>query len=275
MGVSRKIYNTTVDYYNRDDKDSINWMKVTHVIFNELSEYEWLSKDYGDCRLTRENGRWFLIVPTREMVETIHFENQEGAVALDPGVRTFMAYFSSDGRFGLIGYRACDEIFKKLNKMDTLLSQRDLCKKDRRKRAVFDRKIRKLRWKVQDMVDELHWKTINYLVKNYKVIYLPTYETSEMTKRGKRKINHNVVRNMLSFRDFEFAERLKNKCEEYGVTLVRCNEAYTSKTNSFSGEIMNIGSREWFTYDGVRINRDVNGARNILLRAMRDDSAIG
>jgi putative transposase len=52
------------------------------------------------------------------------------------------------------------------------------------------------------------------------------------------------------------------------------NEAYTSKTNSWTGEIMNVGSREWITVDGLKINRDINGARGILLRALGDSPAL-
>ena len=89
------------------------------------------------------------------------------------------------------------------------------------------------------------------------------------------EINKKVVRAMQSYRFFEFSERLKNKCLEYGCILIRSNEAYTSKTNSFNGEVFNIGSRKRFKYDGIYVDRDINGARNILLRAMRDSSACG
>lgn len=63
------------------------------------------------------------------------------------------------------------------------------------------------------------------------------------------------------------------KCMEYGVTLIRSNESYTSKTNSFNGDIMDIGGKKSFLYDSIIVDRDINGARNILLRAMRDSSA--
>ena len=38
--------------------------------------------------------------------------------------------------------------------------------------------------------------------------------------------------------------------------------------------IKGLGSRERFTYDGVTVNRDINAARNILIRALRDSSAM-
>lgn len=33
--------------------------------------------------------------------------------------------------------------------------------------------------------------------------------------------------------------------------------------------------KEYFEYDGVTLSRDINGARNILLRCMRDSSTCG
>ena len=42
-----------------------------------------------------------------------------------------------------------------------------------------------------------------------------------------------------------------------------------------NGELIKgLGSREQFTYDGVTVNRDINAARNILIRALRDSSAM-
>ena len=80
---------------------------------------------------------------------------------------------------------------------------------------------------------------------------------------------------MQSFRFFVFLQRLKQKCLEHGVVFIEQCEAYTSKTNSFNGELIKgLGSRERFTYDGVTVNRDINAARNILIRALRDSSAM-
>ena len=70
------------------------------------------------------------------------------------------------------------------------------------------------------------------------------------------------------------AKKKKDKLEVKSLISFRSMyEAYTSKTNSFTGEIMEIGSKKNFKYNGIKIDRDINGARNILLRAMRDSSA--
>lgn len=48
-------------------------------------------------------------------------------------------------------------------------------------------------------------------------------------------------------------------------------EAYTSKTNNFTGQIdKKLGGKEFVVYNNKRIDRDINGALGILLRALGD-----
>ena len=47
-------------------------------------------------------------------------------------------------------------------------------------------------------------------------------------------------------------------------------EAYTSKTASWTGEIVNIGSAKVIRSNGIEMERDENGARGIFLRALVD-----
>ena len=95
-----------------------------------------------------------------------------------------------------------------------------------------------------------------------------------MVKKSKRKLSKKVVRSMNCFRFYEFKERLKFKCKENEITFIESSEAFTSRTNSFTGELIkNLGSKEKFEFDNVSVDRDINGARNILIRAMRDASA--
>ena len=345
FGVSRKVYNTTVDYFNRDDKETINWMKVANIIFPSLTEdymknvpYQikkiaikdcstsfkngckkaketgegfklsyrtrknpkqscyipksalsdegiyhtltgrlkmkerhLLEKGWQDLRLVCEYGRWYLSVPV-VIAEVAENQSCPDVVALDPGIRAFMTYFSEDGKVGKIAEGSFKKILKIHYKIECLISKKDLEKCKEKKRRIY-RKIGRLRLRLHDLIDELHWKTINFLTSNFAVILLPTFETREMVCKKTRKIKKFVVKVMQSYRFFEFAERLQTKCREKGIVLIRCNESYTSKTNSFDGSIMNIGSKSSFKYKGITVDRDINGARNIMLRAMRDSSA--
>lgn len=257
-------------------KSAVKDNGIYYTIAGKLkySERDWFDKNIQDCRLTYENGRWFIIIPMKETKCKDKIENQNDIVALDPGIRTFMTYFSVNGHFGWLGYHSFNRLQALSFKLDKLISKFSI-EKDKKKKMRLKRSISRLRWKIRNLVDELHWKVINYLVKNYKVIILPTFEVSGMVTKFHRKLRSKSVRNMLNYRYYEFSERLKNKCLEYGVTLIRINESYTSKTNSFTGEIMNnLGSKESFMYEGKRVHRDINGARNILLRAMRDSSVM-
>ena len=255
-------------------KSAVSESGIYHTISGKLkfSEREFLKNDICDCRLINDHGRWYLSVPQK--ITMTATENQGGIVALDPGVRNFLTYFSEDGRFGWLGIHAFDRILKLNLKRDHLLSRLVLTK-DKKRKGRLKRTLNRTYHRIQDLVDELHWQCINYLVHNFSVIVFPPFEVKGMTKKG-RKLRKSVVRSMLSLRFFEFKERLKQKCKECGVLYVEQNESYTSKTNSFTGELMsNLGSKEWFMYDGIKVHRDLNGARNILIRAMRDSSAAG
>ena len=255
-------------------KTAVSKNGIYHTISGKLkfSEREWLKNDICDCRLINDHGRWFLSVPQK--ITIMPTENQGGIVALDPGVRNFLTYFSEDGRFGWLGIHAFNRILKLNLKRDHLQSRLALTK-DKREKCKLKRTLNRTYHRIQDLVDELHWQCINYLVNNFSIIVFPPFEVKDMTKKG-RKLRKSVVRSMLSLRFFEFKERLKQKCKECGVLYIEQNESYTSKTNSFTGELMtNLGGKEWFMYNGIKVHRDLNGARNILILAMRDSSAVG
>ena len=255
-------------------KQAVSESGIYYTISGKLKFYEreWLKNDFCDCRLINNHGRWYLSVPQK--ITTMPTENQGGIVALDPGVRNFLTYFSEDRRFGWLGIRAFDRILNLNLKRDHVLSRLALTK-DKKKKGNLKRTLNRTYHRIQDLVDELHWQCINYLVNNFSAIVFPPFEVKGMTKKG-RKLRKSVVRSMLALRFFEFKERLKQKCKECGVVYIEQNESYTSKTNSFTGELIpNLGSKEWFTYDGIKVHRDLNAARNILIRAMRDSSVVG
>ena len=129
-----------------------------------------------------------------------------------------------------------------------------------------------MRWKIRDLVNELHHKAARFLCENFDVILIPTFETSEMVSRSCRKIGTKSVRMMLTFAHYRFKSFLKQKAFELGKTVIEVNEAYTSKTVSWNGEVIEkLGGRKTIkSSDGVRMDRDLNGARGILLRALAD-----
>ncbi|WP_372823170.1 zinc ribbon domain-containing protein [Pseudoalteromonas shioyasakiensis] len=72
---------------------------------------------------------------------------------------------------------------------------------------------------------------------------------------------------MLDLNHYGFKLRLKWYAKKYGKQVVDCNEAYTSKTRSWDGSInTKLGSSKVIKGDGFTVGRDMNGARNILLK---------
>lgn len=69
-------------------------------------------------------------------------------------------------------------------------------------------------------VDELHRQTISYLVCNYKVVFIPTFETSSMVLRAKRRINTKSVRSMLTWSHYKFKQLLIALAKRSGVLVV-------------------------------------------------------
>jgi putative transposase len=96
-----------------------------------------------------------------------------------------------------------------------------------------------------------------------------------MVKKAGRKLHKKSVRNMMTFRFYEFSQRLLTAAKNSGKVVLRCNEAYTSKTLSWTGQIKQIGSSKVVSDGNIKVDRDVNGARGIFLRALVDTPSLG
>ena len=76
---------------------------------------------------------------------------------------------------------------------------------------------------------------------------------------------------MMGLRFHQFAQRLIAKAEVLGKQVIRMSEAYTSKVVSWTGEVNNkLGSAKKVSANGLTMNRDINGARGIFLKALVD-----
>lgn len=105
---------------------------------------------------------------------------------------------------------------------------------------------------------------------------IPEFAATEMSKWHKRKLTRKTVRAMLSLGHSQFRTKLVQFAKLYGSHVIFVNEAYTSKTCTKCGHIHEkLGGSKVFKCPacGTTISRDINGARNIMLRAMLDQIA--
>ncbi|MEZ5672984.1 MAG: transposase [Thiotrichaceae bacterium] len=227
----------------------------------ELHATEEVESGLEGTRIVREGSRYFLILPQRK--SALMSENQRlGAVALDPGVRTFVTFYSEE-LHGKVGEGDFQRIYRLCLNLDKLYSKisKAACQQKRNLKKAAER----MRWKLYDLIDDLHKKTAHFLCKTFDTVFIPTFETQQMVS----KLNSSVARNMMTFAHYHFKQFLKAKGQEYQCDVVEVSEAYTTKTCSYCGKQHNMGSKKVMNCScGAHVDRDLNGARGIYLRAL-------
>lgn len=249
-------------------KSAVSLHGIYYTLLGILRFREALPAVHGDCRLVWAYGAYYLTVSV--VGPQLEAENQGRVVALDPGIRAFISFFAEDG-CGKFAHGDFSRLQRLCAHLDALISRADMARRKPAQRLY--KACDRMRQKMRHLVDELHHKVALFLVQHYDVILLPTFETRQMVSRGARKLRKKSVRSMLSFAHYRFKVFLKHKAFEYGKTVIDVCEAYTSKTVSWTGEIIhNLGGRKVITskIDGQRMDRDHNGARGIMLRALED-----
>jgi putative transposase len=248
-------------------KTAVKRQGAYYTILGELEAAEPLATEI-DSRILCENGRWYLTVGYN--INQTRENQADSMVSIDPGVRTFVTFYAGNC-CGKLGEQDIQRIYRLCLNLDNLIGKRDHVKKHR-KRLNMKRAIWRIRNKISNLLDEMHHKIALFLCLNFKTILLPTFETKPMTAREKRKITTRTARKMLTLSHYKFKSFLKQKAKEMGVDVVEVCEAYTSKTCSWNGKIKEIGGAKWIADGKTVVDRDYNGARNIMLRALRDNS---
>jgi len=259
----------TVTYRTRKDKQSSIYIPKANIreqaiytkTLNKIKSSEPFKKPKQDCRLCYNSSGFYLQVPYTSSPKEKIADNQSKLgefVSLDPGVRTFMTAFSNQGvfEFGISD-------IKRISRLQYHLYQL----KGSRKRHARAR----MYTKIQNLIDDLHWKVAKFLTTNFENIYIPEFNVGQMVQS--EKLRSVTKREMLALSHYKFRMRLIHAAHKNGATIHVVNESYTSKTCTNCGELNEkLGSSKTFNCDecGLTLDRDINGARNILLRALVD-----
>jgi putative transposase len=260
--------------------------KRTLIIYGTYCPWEFetvgtIGEISKDCKIQFDGARYYLIIPYQKSTpkaigqgeRSLINEVKESVISLDPGIRTSQTAYSPSKVFKL-GDGCATRLFSLAIQLDRLISfEKRIIKRHRRKKRAVRLRIIKVRKKLAHLRDELHYKTADFLTKKAKVIMLPEFKTSEMVKRVGRRIGSKTVRQMSFLSHYKFMQRLKAKAAVRGVTVLIVSEHYTSKTCGRCGHMKeNLGSSKTLQRDQCLsvLDRDCNGARNILLRAMRE-----
>jgi putative transposase len=195
-----------------------------------------------DSRLIKTRlNKYYLCTPKPIEVKS---ENQAPdstkhcTISLDPGVRTFMTGYDADGSTFEWAQNDFGRIFRLCYAYDVLQakwSQKEIKHHQRYKMKISGLRIHS---KIRNLVDEVHKKLSKCLCENYRKIVLPVFETSNMVKRGMRKLHKKTARAMLTWSHYRFRQRLLSKSREYPwCKVILTEEPYTSKTCGECGTI--------------------------------------
>ena len=185
--------------------------------------------------------------------------NNNKLISLDPGIRTFMSGISENGAIN-IGTNVNNQIGKQIRRINKIKNNVNIPNKIKKKNELL------INRKISNKVDELHWKTINYLIKNYKTILLGNMSSKSIVCKKNSVLGKVQKVACLRTSFYKFQQRLEYKCLSNKINFNYIDESYTSKTCSKCGYYKkDLGSNSIFICSecDLIINRDINGARNI------------
>ena len=253
-----------------------------------------------ECKLMydkRLNSYYLYVVINKEYK---NIKNRKEIVALDPGEKIFLSYYSNN-EIGNIGSNMRVFILKqqrKIKKLQSILNtNNNKNNKSIKNKKTLKQKILKLYNKIKGYVNEIHKKSALYLCKNYENIILPTFETKNMISKNKIKketerikklnkeegrkeikklsklikLNKNVKFVLSMQSHYRFKEYLKAKAKEYKTNVYDTDESYTSMTCTKCGDQSQEYDKQRIKQCkcGYKIDRDCNGSRNILLKCLK------
>lgn len=214
----------------------------------------------SDCRLhyDKKTKRFALLVPKKFMGTST---DKKKLISLDPGLRTFLTGLTSTDsvEIGTNLLKTLRPPLVKIEKLEKSSLRKKLKEKAKNKRFA----------KIKNLVDDLQWKSINYLTTTYKAVILGKLSTKAIVQDSTLSSFLKNVALKMGF--FQFMNRLSYKGESRGVKIVLTEESLTSKTCTSCGFLNdNLGKAKIFSCPSClyKLDRDLNGARNILIKVL-------
>lgn len=227
-----------------------------------------------DSRFLRDKRRrYFLCMPIATEQRPTAVAGGK-IVAIDPGVRTFLTTYDQDGEVHEWGKGDQTQLYKLAVHVDRLNKKAGSARHASRRR--IKKAIGRIYDRIRNLVDDVHKKAAKWLCEHHAVVLIPAFSSQGMVKKGERRIHTKTVRNMLHWSHYRFRQRLRFKAGEYpGVEVKVVTEEYTTRTCGVCGHVRPRFGGKHFLCPSCkwRCDRDVNGARNILLKYLSEVQA--
>jgi IS605 OrfB family transposase len=204
-----------------------------------------------DCRLKKENKGFYLCVP---YTKSGHEFTATEDCGIDPGLRTFQTVYRNGETIDI-----CTNYGDKIKPLMEKIDQAKGPKAKRFRRRIYDR--------IKHLTDDLHWKSIKWIVQSTNKIYIGKFSTSRIAQQ--EDFPKTLKRLISAQSHYTFRMRLIQKCEEMGKEVIEVNEAYTSMTCGGCRALhRTLGANKVYVCQqcGYVVDRDANAARNMLIK---------
>jgi len=186
---------------------------------------------HADSRMVQtRDGKYYLCLVKPLEVRGENQAPKTRVLSLDPGVRTFLTGYDTSGFIYEWGKQDMQRLKRLGHAVDRVQSKWGSV--NHKKRYKLQRVARRIREKIRHLVEDLHRKSIKWMVENFTTIVLPHFGVCQMVQKGaSRKLRKSTVREMLTWSHGRFRTLLLGKIREYPwCQVVICTEEYTSKT---------------------------------------------
>jgi len=225
--------------------------------------------------LPRCKGLWFEIEYVYEVdPEKVDLDCNK-YLAIDLGVNNFATCVSTGGTPFIIEGRGLKSFNRWWNKEKAKLQS--IYDKQRTK---MGKKMAWLSKKRKNVINNFMNQAVNYIVKYCLANRIGNIVIGEL-----KEIKNGMNMGRKNNQNFQyipyglFKQKLKSKCEYYGINYIEVDEAYTSQTCSICGDVNKNNRKHRGLYVckkcGNVMNADVNGALNILKKVAPESIRIG
>ena len=154
----------------------------------------------------------YIPVKPKELI----LDPQNEFIGIDLGVRTFVTGIG-DKTTVRIGDGFNNKLFNLIKRKHKIKNN------DKIPQHIKDKNEFLINKKIKNNVNELHWKTIKFLITNYKNIFIGKLNVKSIVSGSISPIMKDLIHS-LSF--YKFRTRLENKCDGHNINMKVINEMY-------------------------------------------------
>jgi transposase len=204
-----------------------------------------------------ENGEYWLAVP----IPFVYADETpiETFCGVDPGVRTMLTVFGSDG---VTEYQHNSPRIERIDaRLAALRKTPGITRHRRREKMVALEKRKK------NLITELQWKSVHHLLHRNDVVFFGDIKSHDIVKGGS---NRTLNRAMNNLKFYQFKQKLLFKATEKRKLVYLTKEHFTTKTCSACGALNDPGCSKTYHCEGCKrtTGRDTNAAKNILIKGI-------